>query len=348
MAAMLRGFLLITILIVACSPLVDAPAPTTSDIIETDWLAVYFTDPNAPGSEFTFGGPDEPLAEAIEAARVTIDIAIHDLNRYNIRDALMAAAERGVQVRMVVESDNFRPEELAMFTSAGISVVGDDDPDLMHNKFVIIDQFEVWTGSLNFTLTDTYGNRNNLVRLRSTEIAENYMGEFNEMFMQHLFGAHSPLNTAHPQQIVNGALVETYFGPEDDTLVRLVQLISAAEQSVYILAYSLTLDELGDALLAAKARGVDVRVVIDKGQAANQGSELERLTANDVPVRLDTEGGLMHHKVLIIDGRIVVTGSYNFSANAERRNDENTLVIHDADLASEFVAEFWRIWDISE
>lgn len=346
MAGMLRGSLFaLVVLLAGCSPLAITPSPATAD---ADWLTVYFSDPNAPGSEFAQGGPDEPLAQAIEAAHVTIDVAIHNVNLYNIRDALVAAAKRGVQVRMVVESENFTADELRPFAEAGIEIVGDNDPDLMHDKFTVIDHYEVWTGSFNYTLTDAYGNRNNLVRLRSTQLAENYTAEFNEMFEQHLFGEASPANTLHPQVSVNGTLVETYFGPEDDTLTRLVQLVSGANESIYVLAYSLTLDDLGEALVAAQERGVNVQVVMDEGQIANQGGEFGRLAEAGVAVRLDNEGGLMHHKVLIIDGAIIVTGSYNFSTNAEQRNDENILVIHDASLASEFVEEFWRIWELSE
>lgn len=348
MAAMLRGSLLsIALLLAGCASPSITPTPTHPDPA-SEWLAAYFSDPNAAGSEFTQGGPDEPLVEAIHTARVTIDLAIHDLNLYNVGAALMAAADRGVWVRMVVESENFTDEEIMRFTNAGISVVGDDDPDLMHDKFLVIDHYEVWTGSFNYTLTDAYGNRNNVVRLRSTQIAENYIAEFNEMFEQHLFGGGSPANTLYPQVSVNGTLVETYFGPEDNTLGRLVQLIANSNESVYMLAYSLTLDELGEALIAAQERGVSVHLVLDESQAANQGSEFERLKAAQIPIRLDNEGGLMHHKVMIIDGGILVTGSYNFSANAEHNNDENSLVIHDSDLASEFTEEFRRIWEISE
>ena len=87
---------------------------------------------------------------------------------------------------------------------------------------------------------------------------------------------------------------------------------------------------------------------MDEAQAANPGNEFGGLIAKQVEVRLDGEGGRLHHKVLIVDAAIVVTGSYNFSANAETRNDENCLVIHDVDLASEFVEEFWRIWDLAQ
>jgi phosphatidylserine/phosphatidylglycerophosphate/cardiolipin synthase-like enzyme len=310
-------------------------------------IRVFFTNPASPIAQFIIGGPDEDLQSAIEQARVSIDVATYDLNLYSIRDALIAAEGRGVQVRMVVESDNFKPEELSPFTNAGILVVGDEDPDSMHNKFLIIDRYEVWTGSMNYTLTDAYGNRNNLVRLRSSELAENYEAEFEEMFSQRLFGAHSPSNTPNREVEIDTVIVENCFAPEDGALSRLVELINGAEESIYFLTYSFTTDELAEAVLSAKARGVEIQGVMDRGQAANAGGEFDHLVENGIDVHLDGEEGNMHNKVLIIDGKIVVTGSYNFSANAEKRNDENLLVIHATEVASVYMEEFRRIWELS-
>lgn len=327
----------------ACS----APAAQAAEVKDTVPIRIFFTNPESPIAQFALGGPDEELQTAIEQARVRIDVAIYDLNLYSIRDALVAAEERGVQVRMVVESDNFEDGELAIFTSAGIPVVGDEDPDAMHDKFLVIDRYEVWTGSMNYTLSDAYGNRNNMVRLRSIDLAENYEVEFDEMFTQNLFGAHSPVNTPNREVEIDAVIVETYFAPEDSVQSRLVELVNHAEESIYFLTYSFTTDELAEAFLAARARGVDVQGVMDNAQATNAGGEFDRFVQNGIDVRLDGEGGSMHNKVLIIDGEIVVTGSYNYSANAERRNDENLLVIHDAGIASKYLEEFQRIWELA-
>jgi phosphatidylserine/phosphatidylglycerophosphate/cardiolipin synthase-like enzyme len=324
-----------------------APAAQTA-VADTSLIRVFFTNPDSPAAQLTLGGPDEDLQTAIEAAHVTIDVAIYDLNLYNLRDALIDAEGRGVQVRMVIESENFTEEEVARFTHAGIEVVGDGRSDAMHDKFLVIDRYKVWTGSMNYTLSDVYGNRNNMVRLRSTLIAENYEVEFEEMFTQNLFGSHSTADTPNREVDLEGSLIETYFAPEDAVQARLVELVNQAEKKIDFLVYSFTSDELAEAFLAAQSRGVKIRGVMDKAQAANAGGEYERFVENELNVRLDGEHGSLHNKVLIIDGEIVVTGSYNFSANAEERNDENLLVIHDAVLASEYLEEFALIWDIAE
>jgi phosphatidylserine/phosphatidylglycerophosphate/cardiolipin synthase-like enzyme len=91
---------------------------------------------------------------------------------------------------------------------------------------------------------------------------------------------------------------------------------------------------------------VTVAGVFDESQAAgNTGTEWDRLREAGLDVRMDGNSSLMHHKVILIDGETIVTGSYNFSANAERRNDENTLVIYSSRVASQYMVEFERVFE---
>ena len=88
-----------------------------------------------------------------------------------------------------------------------------------------------------------------------------------------------------------------------------------------------------------------VRGVFDESQAkGNLGGEYERLLENGLNVRLDGNPRGMHHKVILIDDRIVITGSYNFSNNAKTRNDENTLIVYSAEIAALYRQEFERVW----
>jgi phosphatidylserine/phosphatidylglycerophosphate/cardiolipin synthase-like enzyme len=93
---------------------------------------------------------------------------------------------------------------------------------------------------------------------------------------------------------------------------------------------------------------VIVRGVIERGQASNQGSEYDTLRQSVFDVRLDANQHNMHHKVIVIDGEIVITGSYNFSRNAQEYNDENVLVLHNAVVASQFLIEFERIFNAAQ
>jgi phosphatidylserine/phosphatidylglycerophosphate/cardiolipin synthase-like enzyme len=137
---------------------------------------------------------------------------------------------------------------------------------------------------------------------------------------------------------------ETCFSRVERCDVLLINLINRANRSVYVAVYSFTRDSLATALISAKERGVEVRVVIERERAYEQGSEYPRLKSAGVDVRLDGNPNLMHHKFMVIDGYIVVTGSYNWSSAAEERNDENVVVIFDKDVAQRFVQEFERVW----
>lgn len=340
----IKRLLALALLLAACA---SASAPMF-EVADAAAIEVFFSDPQRADARSYRGGPDEALAAAIDGARASVDAALHDLNLWSIRDALLDAQARGVQVRLVVESDNLaRREELQELLEAGIPLVEDRDEDRMHDKFVVIDQYEVWTGSMNLTTNGAYLNRNDLLHVESLALAAAYTAEFEEMFVQGLFGEESPGGAPTRLQL-GQTQVEAYFAPEDDVAGRLVDLIEDAEESVYFFAYSFTDDDIAEALIAAADRGVTVRGVLDRGQvASNTGGEYANLLAAGIDVRQDGERDNLHSKLFIVDGHIVVTGSYNFSRNAAERNDENVLFIWDAALAAHYTAEFETVWALA-
>lgn len=349
--------ILLTLLLVACQP---APSPTASNetpLVTTRpgpptaapqtlpaWIQVYFTDPTAPGADSYRGGPDEALAAAIDEARLSVDVAIYSLNLWSVRDALLRAYRRGVAVRMVTESDNMDSPEIQSLILTGIPVLGDRRQGLMHHKFIIIDRSQVWTGSMNYTAGSAYRDNNNLVCIRSTAVAEDYQREFDEMFIEDRFGPDSRPDTPRPRLTLDGTSVEVYFSPDDGAAARIIQLIQQSRRSIHILAFSFTSDGIGDAI-RQQAIFVTFHGVMDSGQVtSNTGSEYEPFLAVGLDMRLDGNAGLMHHKVIILDQRTVIFGSYNFTASAETRNDENLIIIDHPAVAEAFLSEFWRVY----
>jgi|YelNatPaOPRAMG01_1025707.scaffolds.fasta_scaffold130729_2 phosphatidylserine/phosphatidylglycerophosphate/cardiolipin synthase-like enzyme len=140
-----------------------------------------------------------------------------------------------------------------------------------------------------------------------------------------------------------GPSYEVYFSPRGGCEARLLYWLSRANSSIHVMIYSFTLNSVGDALISAHRRGIDVRVVMER-EEVGRGSEYERLKGAGVPVRLDTNPALMHNKVAIIDGSIVITGSFNWTASAESRNNENMIIIRSAEVAALYEGEFQRIW----
>ncbi len=321
-----------------------APQPGTTGNTAA-WYTVYFTDPTSPTASSYRGGPDEELAQAIDAARLSVDIAVYDLNLWSVRDALISAHRCGVAVRVVTESDNLDEQEIQDLKQAGIVVLGDRHEGLMHDKYVVIDRTEVWTGSMNLTTGGGYMDNNNLLRVRSSKLAEDYTYDFEQMFVDDHFGAEKTPGTPSPSVTIDSNQVEAYFSPQDGTLQHLLAAVNSAQESISFLAYSFTSDELAQAMIERAAAGVKVAGVFDEDQYhSNAGTEFDRMTAAGLDVRLDGNPRLMHHKVIIIDGKIVVTGSYNFSYNAEHNNDENTLIIHNQDIAGQYLVEFQKIY----
>lgn len=305
---------------------------------------IYFTDPLHPSAFREEGGPDLPLVAAIDSARLSIEMAAYSLSLYSVQQALIRAQQRGVTVRLVLESDNQYERVPQALRDAGIPLVGDEREGLMHDKFVIIDRAEVWMGSMNFTTSGTYADNNHLLRLRSVQLAENYRVEFEEMFQDDFFGPDAVAATPHPVLSIDGVRVENYFSPDDGVARRVVELLRQAEKSIYFLAYSFTANDFGEILRQKARQGLMVAGVMETDQVkSNQGTEFFPFHEANLPVYLDGNPGQMHHKVFILDEQIVITGSYNFSASAERTNDENLVIIFDPRLAVQYLAEFQRV-----
>ena len=124
-----------------------------------------------------------------------------------------------------------------------------------------------------------------------------------------------------------------------------MDLLDNVQSSSYFLAYSFTADPLGEAIRQRAAAGVTVAGVMEAGQvASNIGSEYDAFHAAGLDVRRDGNPSLMHHKVMIIDGRIVVMGSYNFTASAENTNAGNLIVIYNSGIAEQYMQEFQRVY----
>jgi phosphatidylserine/phosphatidylglycerophosphate/cardiolipin synthase-like enzyme len=328
-------------------PRENPPAPVEEVATDDTWYSLYFSDPSSPSAESLRGGPDAYLAEALDAARYSIDIAVYRLDLWSIRDALKRAHRRGVSVRVITESNHENEPEIESLRTAGIPVQSDQREHLMHHKFVVIDRLEVWTGSMNFTMNGAYRNDNNLLRIRSHRVAEDYTREFEEMFIEDRYGALSLTDTPYPVVSIDGTNVEVYFSPDDPVADHLIRMIKEADRSIDFLAYTLTHDAITDALLVRAAQGVSVRGVVEAGQASAAGGDTTRLREAGLDVRLDTSPGRMHHKVMIIDRETVVTGSFNFTRTAEQDNDENTLIVHDVDLTHQFLIEFEQIFEMA-
>ena len=135
-------------------------------------------------------------------------------------------------------------------------------------------------------------------------------------------------------------LAAVCFTPGDDCTGLVVQALDGATASVKVQAYTFTSAPIAAALVAAHRRGVAVRVILDHSQAGQRYSAAGFLSRAGIEVLIDTAPGIAHNKIIVIDDARVITGSFNFSASAQRRNVENLVEIDDVETASRF-AQNW-------
>jgi phosphatidylserine/phosphatidylglycerophosphate/cardiolipin synthase-like enzyme len=132
--------------------------------------------------------------------------------------------------------------------------------------------------------------------------------------------------------------VHVHFSPKGGCGERVVEAIDAARAEIRVMAYSFTFDPIVKALMDAHDRGVDVELVFDKSNEAEVRSDMPRCIEKGMRVLVDAEHAIAHNKVMIIDQQIVVTGSFNFTRQAEDANAENLLILrHNKDLVQKYL-----------
>jgi len=291
---------------------------------------------------------ESALLTLIDTTASTLDAAIYGLNRQSVIEALIAAHQRGVTVRIVGDDDAATTSYNAGYqalTAAGIPLVIDSSSYIQHNKFIIVDGIVVWTGSTNLTDTGFTLNANNSLAITSTHLADIYTAQFEQMWAGHF---HNDKTGAAHLLDYNGTLVEVYFSPRDLAPFAVWELLDGVTDTLHFAHFFWTDDILGDRAIERLEAGVNVAGVWDQLGVANAYAVADDLTAAGARVRVEDNPGKLHHKLAVLDAGgpdpIVITGSYNWTNAGGYENDENTLIIHHADLAHAYHAEIDAIW----
>ncbi|MGB3495436.1 MAG: phospholipase D-like domain-containing protein [Elainellaceae cyanobacterium] len=296
--------------------------------------------------------------------------------------------------RHVTAAEIDERDALAMLKAARIPIIddtadGSKGSDLMHHKFVVIDQSRVIVGSANFTLSGTHGdftsltslgNANHMLSIESGELAQIFSREFERMWGDgpggaddSLFGLQKPYRSAETVAIAPSSSITVQFSPssasryswEDSTNGLIGRTLDRAESSIDLALFVFSDQPLSDKLERRHQSDVSIRALIDAGFAYRDYSEaLDMLGIGLVSDRcvyedgnhpwmrpLETvgvpqlaDGDVLHHKFGVIDQRVVITGSQNWSNAANHSNDENLLVIENPTVAAHFQREFDRLY----
>jgi phosphatidylserine/phosphatidylglycerophosphate/cardiolipin synthase-like enzyme len=187
---------------------------------------------------------------------------------------------------------------------------------------------------------------NNSIAITDTVLAGSYTTEFEEMWSGHFDGAKTD-NTAHLLDY-NGTLVESYFSPTDLPAFEVWNELANADQTIHFAMFFWTDELLSKRVVERLGNGVQVYGVWDQLGAANASSQDKMLCTAGARIGIENLAGKVHHKFAVIDVEgsdpTVILGSYNWTDSAAYDNDENTLIIHDRDLARAYYAEWQRLW----
>ncbi len=315
------------------------------------------------------GGPDDldvVVRSFIARARKSLLIAVQELDSRSITEAVLAAKAAKVRVQVILEGDylvEHRPVSDPWSTSggnernrvihaallrAGIDVVTDLNPAIFHQKFVVRDPGEptaaVLTGSANFTLTDTGtnptaaggkggNNLNHVVVLRGRRIAEQYLAEF-ERLRSGTFGELHERHEPRPGELRLAKIrVKPLFaprhGPEMEIMKQMLKAETSVDFAMFTFAQSSGIDDTMLRLVGSLSR---LRGVLDRAQGAQEWAATQPLKVAGVELFQNAKGtGVrkVHHKLMVIDERLVIVGSFNYTAPATTLNDENIIVLGD-------------------
>ena len=301
----------------------------------------------------------QKLMERINQSTYSIDMAVYSFfGMPEVADAIIAAKNRGVKVRVVYDNRTTQNSMQALI-NAGIPVLKRTSglDGIMHNKFFIFDARDavttndwLWTGSWNVTSTELTW-KNNVVEINDPAIAAAYQIEFEEMWgstgdlpnpANAKFGVQKTDNTPHTFNI-GGRDVRLYFSPSDGTTAKIVDAVNTADDDMFFAMYAYTRSDVANTMSNRYNSGVsDIRGIID--QVNTSGSQYNYL--NTFAEMFPANGSTQHHKYCIIDASlwesdpITITGSQNWSNAGEQDNDENTLIIRDGYITNQFMQEF--------
>jgi phosphatidylserine/phosphatidylglycerophosphate/cardiolipin synthase-like enzyme len=338
-----------------------------STIFSMDGLEVYFQSKRARFNAQLASR----LVEFIEATEESLDCAIYDLRHPAVLDALVKIANNGKQLRIAFDTSGERSGGLmadpkpngtrkALQDKGLINLATPvhNGRHLMHDKFLVRDGHYVWTGSANFTVGGLELQDNNCLIATSPELATLYTATFEEMLSpshQHTSSVSRQVPTS--VKVGQAVLTPTFSPAEGENLEQSIIAALTKAHKVRVLAFLISDQGILDALAScAQNPNVDIGGVYDPSGM----DDVMRYRHNDTssfwfmndprfvaapshsfnPRR---EQDFMHNKLLVIDDSLVITGSYNFSENAEA-NDENLIFIESAAVAAAFTGYFDELY----
>ncbi len=297
------------------------------------------------------------LVEFFNGATSSIDYCCYNSSRADVTLALINAHNRGVRIRVITDDSRRNNEWVAYLRAAGITVwsdsVSSERSAYMHNKFAIRDFADedstndiLWVASYNPNQNELFADC--ALEIPNSALGAAYLAEFNQMWgttgpnpVPESARFHSSKQDFLPshQFLINGYPAYLYFSPQNRVVDTIAAFAGRARSEIFFAINSFTYDPLGETLIALWNRGLTVAGTIDKAGANDPASEYPRLRSWHIPILVDSVpfgAGVLHEKIMLIDSSFIITGSANWSQNANFNNDENTLILTNPAVTERF------------
>jgi len=291
---------------------------------------------------------NEPLIKAIDQSKKSIDVAVFFFWSPDLFSALERAYNRGAKIRILTDKSEFKRKnslvsKIERENKFGLKAInGLQNKGIMHFKFAIFDQKEIYIGSYNWLKGPSCPNYENALFLSNPGVINIYQKTFNNIW-------------ENKQNIIlrtkietdNSSPMEIFFSPQGGTKDRLIELIGQSKKNIDIAILDFSSSDLIKELIKAKNKGVKVRIITDKWHAFYKNKKITKELINknfNLKAIRTQEKGMMHHKFVIFDNQALITGSYNWTDQAELWNYENSIIFFDKAIIKKYKEEFDKIW----
>ena len=302
----------------------------------------------------------KPLVDAISRTRKTLDVALYNLQIDETVAALIKARARGVRVRVLFDHAHLYPlagRQIQAVIDSGIetrAMNGRGGTGAMHCKYALFDGALLQTGSANWSgFAETFSYEN-IMFTADQDTVEGYGRNFDWMWAQARPAGQpeaaaakpsAPPSDPTPDVNFNGTMLPDYvFSPRGGTEAAIVKAIDAARSEADVAMFTFTSKNIMEALKRASARGVSVKLMLFIGQKFPFAQEAK---GSRMELRFKTgrlEQGQMHNKFAVLDGRLLINGSFNWTVTAENSNTENTIFTTAPEYVSPYKAEFDKLF----
>ncbi|MDN5360728.1 MAG: hypothetical protein PWQ84_1791 [Thermotogaceae bacterium] len=271
----------------------------------------------------------EQTLSLIYNSQYTLDICVYSISDEEIINAIEKKVQEGICVRIC--TDNAYPLNME-----NVNIVYDSG-GLMHNKYMISDERLVWFGSTNLTPTSLEDHENNIIISDDIKLIQTFQNHFDQCL--------SGLFKTERAEMGSPVLK---FSPEEDCFDFLLSELSKAQKTVYIAMFAFSDNRIAHYLKVLSSKGVKIHILVDKDwNLSSIYSDIDDM-ARYASVRMDVSEALLHEKFIIIDERVLLTGSYNYTASAQTRNDEFLYKSKDRTLVKRFTQHFLNLWEASD